>query len=113
MERPHDGIERDMSQWKVIWGPTGFGWWVVEEGWSHQDRDSIIAISVPFARAIEMVKDHNRTSRNGRPRFPLNVEIVHYAMSRSNYKVAPAARMLGISRWTLDRWLKAELVANV
>ena len=97
-----------MSQWKVIWGPTGFGWWVVEEGWSHQDRDSIIAISVPFARAIEMVNDHNRTSRNGRPRFPLNVEIVRYAMSRCSWKVVPAARMLGCHRNTLASWLKAQ-----
>ena len=102
-----------MIEWKVIWGPTGFGWWIVEDGWAFQNRSSIIASSVPFTNAIQMVKDHNRTSRNGRPRFPLNVDVVRYAMSRNGWKVAPAARMLGISRWTLDRWLKARIEANV
>ena len=94
------------AEWKVIWGPTGFGWWIVEDGWSFANRSSIVATSVPFTRAIQMIKEHNRTSKNGRPRFPLNPDVVRYAMSRNGWKVAPAADMLGISRSTLRRWLE-------
>lgn len=97
-----------MSEWKVIWGPTGFGWWIVEDGWSFADRSSIVATSVPFDRTIQMIKEHNRTSKNGRPPFPLNVNVVRYAMSRNKWKVAPAAKMLGIHRNTLMTWLKKQ-----
>lgn len=94
--------------WEVRGHPWGADWWVVTEGWKPGDPGTgKVASTNDLGVAIHIAGRHNAglPGSNGRPRIPLNPDVIQGAMALSGGRVGDAAAILGVSRHTFRRRL--------
>lgn len=97
------------EQLTVKHAPFTTGWWVIEGEWNPPNTP-VVARFAEFRDAAEYVRVHS-PSDAGRPTAGLNNEVVSYAL-RTTGSVTGAAKMLGVNRSTLHRWISSRLSQN-